>query len=152
MRGEAQGECPACESERIVEIRIRGGDEHYACMDCKVMWEPFAAEDQLDPEEEYASFKVPCDNCAFRKGSPERSDKLKWELLISRFESGGSFVCHKGVPLSFKEGESHDHPKTPDGEFDMTRVRYCRGFLNMERGARAGAIKTARRLREEKRA
>ena len=29
-----------------MEIRIRGGDEHHACMDCKVMWEPFAAEDQ----------------------------------------------------------------------------------------------------------
>ena len=150
MKGEAQGECPVCGSDRVAQFRLRGSDWHHACMDCKAMWEPFKAEDLLDSEDEYSSFKIPCDNCACRKDSPERQDKLKWEALIRRFEAGGTFMCHKGVPLSFKEGESHDHPKTPDGKWDMTRMRVCRGFLNMERGAERKAIRAIERLQERK--
>lgn len=130
-----------------MEIRFPGQSWHHACLECQAMWEPFKAEDLLDPEEEFSSFRVPCDNCAFRGGSPERADKTKWERLVSQFETGHTvFVCHKGVPLSRKEGESHDHPKNADGAWDMDRMRYCRGFLNMEQGAQDKALKTVRIL------
>jgi hypothetical protein len=78
-------------------------------------------------------FREPCDNCAFRAGSPESQDKEEWKKLMEQLRAGGQFFCHKGVPLvTVGEGAraSFEFPKRPDGEWDRDRMRLCRGFLN----------------------
>lgn len=39
-----------------------------------------------------------CKGCAFRVGSPERSDPWKWGDLCDAFSLGGAFLCHEGIP------------------------------------------------------
>ena len=142
MRGA--DECPRCGSSKVAKIRLPGAGWHHGCMEsgCSTLWEPFAVEDLMFAEEEFSSFKTPCNNCAFRKDSPERNDPDKWAALMSQFETGMTvFYCHKGVPLSQEEGESHEHPKNPDGTWDKSRMRMCRGFVNMEHGAARKALR-----------
>ena len=140
--------CPRCGSDRVAQIRLPGAGWHHGCLSCSALWEPFAVEDLVDPDEEFSSFKTPCNNCAFRKDSPERKDPAKWAALLSQFETGMTiFYCHKGVPLSSKDGESHDHPKHPDGSWDKTRMRICRGFANMEHAAARKALRAIEEAR-----
>lgn len=48
-----------------------------------------------------------CETCAFRAGSPERSDPYKWASLVDHFAGGGAFLCHEGIPghQEQREGE-----------------------------------------------
>lgn len=59
-----------------------------------------------------------CGKCAFRRGSPERSDPYGWMRLVeSMSEDGVPFACHESVP---------GHPQE---ERDGTpRWRTCRGY------------------------
>jgi hypothetical protein len=86
-------------------------------------------------------FKEPCDNCAFRPGSPESKDRDGWKALMESLKSGGKFFCHKGVPIkqgkdsSFKSFEYPMRPlKTescgPIEVHDQDSMRMCRGYLN----------------------
>ena len=79
------------------------------CLGCRAVWETLDPADMFDPDDPLSAFKRPCDNCAFRKGSPERADPVKWELLMQRLQLHDTpFVCHKDGPLSDKPDESHD--------------------------------------------
>ena len=54
-----------------------------ACLDCRAVWEPFPPTYARDPV-----CAEPCDNCAFRFGSPEQKDTEGWNYLIEILRSG----------------------------------------------------------------
>lgn len=125
MKGADQ--CPRCASRRWATVVAPSdfyADVLRACANCKTLWEPFEVEELLDPEREpLGAFKQPCNNCAFRKGSPEQ----KTDLLTKIRTGGGAFYCHKGVPI---EPESEHGFEYPGGGTDGRKLRLCRGYLN----------------------
>lgn len=150
MKGADQ--CPTCGKEAGLEFRKIGDPlVRYICAnrECATVWEPFDPADLLD-DEPTSSFKTPCDNCAFRKDSPERQDEEQWALKMESFTTFPPtvFLCHKGVPVSKEDGEAHDYPKKENGEVDLGQSRYCRGWLNLQRGIEDRAMKTVRAIRE----
>ena len=58
-----------------------------------------------------------CGKCAFRRGSPERSDPYGWLALAERLDDGGVFLCHESVL---------GHPQ--EAQDGTPRLRLCRGF------------------------
>lgn len=134
--------CPACGSDRIgrdvLPAHLRsaiGSTELELCLSCKAIWEPFPA----GGIEEDPVCADPCDNCAFRPGSPEQQDREGWRKLIASLdpdpETGiprGRFYCHKAVPIDLTKGPGNFlFPTRPDGQFDEARMRTCSGFLRM---------------------
>lgn len=55
--------------------------------------------DLISPEAEPQTGPTKCCTaCAFRTGSPERSDPYTWMRLLEGWaEGGGPFLCHEGV-------------------------------------------------------
>jgi hypothetical protein len=158
--------CPACRSRSIAVIKATdfppdivkdaGIDcDWHTCLDCKAIWEPFPplyVRDVVCAE--------PCDNCAFRPGSPEQRDPERWaELMVSLKAAGydgqGWFYCHKGTPIDMSKGPGNflfpkrpltidgDPVRNPDGTIkmieDTSRMRTCVGFLRMLWARRAKA-------------
>jgi hypothetical protein len=129
--------CPRCNS-----AELRGpmphpekpqGTLYQACADCLAVWEAIPEGEHFKRDGEQLAFREPCDNCAFRPGSPESQDKPQWRDLMTQLKAGGSFYCHKGVPLvtvGQNSNASFDFPKGTDGKEDMNRMRLCRGYLN----------------------
>lgn len=143
LRGSDQ-QCPKCGSRKITVDRdmVAGGHGPgiAACPNCNVTWEFFSAEQLLDPAP-YSSFKEPCNNCAFRKGSPEQADPYLWMQIKESIEAGAPFYCHKGVPITPNTGHGFAYPQKTitvgcDGTQTTTQVpdtrklRFCRGWLN----------------------
>lgn len=60
-----------------------------------------------------------CAKCAFRSGSPERTDPYAWMRLVEAWtEDGVPFGCHESAP---------GHPgEVQDGS---PRYRLCRGYV-----------------------
>ncbi|MEJ0046984.1 MAG: hypothetical protein WDN04_13345 [Rhodospirillales bacterium] len=113
------------------------------CLVCESVWEAFPALYVDDPV-----CAEPCDNCAFRPGSPEQQDKEKWRALIESLDPNnapehhffaGRFYCHKNVPIDLKAGPGNFlFPKRKvkfqgsETEIaDTRRMRTCSGFLRM---------------------
>jgi hypothetical protein len=94
------------------------------CVTCRAAWEPIPTELIWDPTDPCASLSQPCDNCAFRPGSPEQADTAKWKDMIRQLRAGGTFHCHKGVPLDPAGENGFAYPK------DKSKLRICRGYLN----------------------
>jgi hypothetical protein len=156
--------CPACGSKRIAYVpkgsipsivalaaaTDKDLDVEYgACGKCRALWEafpPLYIEDPVCAE--------PCDNCAFRPGSPEQQDPEKWKALIASLKPEqslghftGKFFCHKGVPIDQATGPGNflfpQKPVLMDGEpvhnpdgtvatiEDTLKMRTCSGFLRM---------------------
>lgn len=130
MKGADQ--CPKCASRRWGEVDQTVASFYAGkirvCANCATAWEPFDPADTIDPTERLASFREPCGNCAFRPGSPEQADTAKWKHIIADLKAGGSFYCHKGVPITPSEGHGFAYPA--DGK-DHRKLRLCRGYLNM---------------------
>ena len=152
--------CPACGSRRIVDMAkadAAGVVAVYAgidcdwqgCRDCKAVWEAFPAVYVRDPV-----CAEPCDNCAFRPGSPEQKDPESWKGLIAKLKPtgdllrDGQFYCHKGIPIDMANGPGNFlFPQTPvlmdgkpvrnpaDGSIvtteDTSKMRACSGWLRM---------------------
>jgi hypothetical protein len=147
--------CPACGSTRIADLPAAKFSpkeidcEWQGCLDCKAVWEAFPAVYARDPV-----CAEPCDNCAFRPGSPEQADAEGWHALIESLKPDqsygmftGVFYCHKGVPIDVAKGLGNflfpQKPVLMDGEpvrqpngtivttEDTTRMRTCSGFLRM---------------------
>lgn len=137
MKGADQ--CPKCASRKWIEPRIADATKFYsidvrACINCHAIWEPFDPADLLDPKHEpLGAFKAPCNNCAFRKGSPEQADPEKWEAMMLSLSFNSSFYCHKGVPISPASEHGFDYPE--DGK-NKRKLRLCRGYLNSIVGPR----------------
>lgn len=119
--------CPSCGSFRtVIEQAPPLAMSHTAtlmgvCVDCRTLWEaypPTWSHDAVEAE--------PCDNCAFRPGSPESQDREAWKSLLTKLRLGREFKCHKGAPLKI------DH-EAGTIEFDegwvRTRGRTCAGFV-----------------------
>lgn len=136
MKGADQ--CPKCGSRRWSDVDQQVTDFYSAklrvCGNCATAWEPFNQSDLLDDDDRYSSFKHPCDNCAFRKGSPEQRDKEGWESKMISMSFGNSFHCHKGVPVSPDSEIGFDYPA------DRNKLRLCRGYLNSIVGPRLNEL------------
>lgn len=145
--------CPACNSRAIVFIPA-GALPHLSvetatCRRCSALWETFP-----DPMIEDPVCAEPCDNCAFRPGSPEQQDKEKWRTFVESLRPKGGddlsvhgrFYCHKNVPIDLSKGPGNFvFPKKPvvlDGKpvlengkpkmiEDQRRMRTCSGYLRM---------------------
>lgn len=132
--------CPACGSSNIMNfpamsIKDETADPCGGCMDCMKAWPMIPAGEDYKRDGEMLAFKEPCDDCAFRAGSPESRDKKAWRSLLSQLKAGGQFYCHKGVPFDLKDSartgaQVYEFPKRPDGQHDQANMRLCRGFLN----------------------
>lgn len=152
--------CPACQSSRLHRIPIAEQGailrkyfscDLETCLDCKAIWEPFPAAGYVeDPV-----CAAPCDNCAFRPGSPEQQDREGWKALLAKLRPDGAenwygdarFYCHKGIPIDMAKGPGNflfpTKPVTMDGKPmhqadgspvtmpDAARMRTCTGFLRM---------------------
>jgi hypothetical protein len=97
------------------------------CANCRTLWEPFEPAQIWDTSNPLCSFREPCNNCAFRPGSDEQKDRESWVKLIGSLKKGGSFYCHKGVPIQPNAEHGFAYPK--DGN-DPKKLRLCRGYLN----------------------
>lgn len=145
LRGSTK-HCPKCASSKLTygpNLKLRGyGPGLAVCRNCETMWEPFEPEQIWDATDPHCSFKEPCNNCAFRPGSPEQADPEKWKTLIDQLKCGASFYCHKGVPI--EAGAEHGFayptrtvaldvegvPRTEKQMSDIKKLRLCRGYLN----------------------
>lgn len=140
VRGQPFGpdlhRCPICFSRRTVvdqapAIALSHVPTLMAlCADCGAVWEAFPpgwSHDVVEGE--------PCDNCAFRQGSPESQDKAAWRSMLAKLRHGGQeFRCHKGAPILITEA-TDDH--LASAEFDEPWVqrhgRTCAGFYRVMR-------------------
>ena len=147
--------CPACGSLRTRDVPENFSsslrDTRYrVCIACASVWEPFPAEGYIEDE----VCAEPCDNCAFRPGSPEQADPVRWKELLESLRPDvdgwfqGRFYCHKQVPIDMTRGPGNflfpQAPITMDdkpvlspstGEpmlhYDISKMRTCSGFLRM---------------------
>lgn len=131
MKGADQ--CPRCGSRRWATVVAPSdfyADALSVCQNpaCRTMWEPFDPAQLLDPEHEpLGAFREPCNNCAFRKGSPEQASGQLLEEIRPKSWNGPRFYCHKGVPISPESEHGFDYP---GGGTDGRKLRLCRGYLN----------------------
>lgn len=143
-------DCPRCDDGgRTIAMKLEHAIMH-GCMECQTIWEPFAVEDLVEPEDPQSSFREMCDNCAFRPDSPERADPIGWANLLETLAAGTPFCCHKGVPIvRGVPGVTHDHPKLPNGSPNISKARFCRGWINYNRSVKKRAHRNLRRLAEQ---
>lgn len=129
--------CPNCKSIRIERTTLPPtGLSHRAtaydlCRECATVWEAYPddwCEDVVGAD--------PCDNCAFRSGSPEQQDPKGWKTLIDALRAGQEFRCHKGAPIKgLFDRKRGTKPDTFEVEFDEDWVqkhgRKCAGFMRL---------------------
>ena len=134
--------CPACGAvEGLIQFPpglLQDADTRYSgCVACRAIWESLPDGEPFLRDGELMPFVEPCDNCAFRAGSPESQDKTRWRKLLAKLKRGGRFYCHKAVPISPHGGFEFPVKRgvqDATGELgpveDEDRMRLCRGFLN----------------------
>ena len=115
FEGDEAGRCGGCGSRRLMQS---SDGQHAFCLDCRRLQEP---ETRDWPE------STMCDNCAFRKGSPERADPYRWAEVSATVESGQLFHCHKGLPVTLSEDRLVATFEAPDPA--KGRVTVCAGWL-----------------------
>lgn len=131
MKGADQ--CPRCASRAWIEPGIASPDGFYSadvrvCRNCRTIWEPFDPAQLRDPRHEpLGAFIHPCNNCAFRKGSPEQRDQQEFARLRASLARGAGFYCHKGVPV--EPASEHGFAYPEEGK-NPRKLRLCRGYLN----------------------
>lgn len=133
------GRCPKCACRKVRRVEQPVTDLYARtleiCVNCGVAWEPLDPVQIWDKSDPHCSFRDPCDNCAFRPGSPEQRDPKRWSELMSGLKGGAQFFCHKGVPLDLDHKTPSDsgfaYPYTADGKPNLKKLRLCRGYLNM---------------------
>lgn len=123
--------CPKCGSDKTMSFKNTAVSYYsrrmQACA-CGAVWEPITPAQLSDPENHLSCLKAPCENCAFRDGSPERSDPDQWEHLLQQVMLNGStFFCHKGVPIRVDETELNVGFEYPE---DPKKLRVCRGYAD----------------------
>lgn len=133
----SHGRCPKCKNTTVKseilpkEVAQGYGPELALCASCGAIWEPIDEGQIWDESDRYCSLSEPCDNCAFRPGSPEMEDKAKWRDLLAKLRAGSRFYCHKGVPIEPDAENGFAYPHKPDGTPNEKRLRLCRGYLNV---------------------
>lgn len=144
LRGSTE-KCPACGSRAVAfdaNLTTAGyGPGLAVCRRCKAIWEAFDPAQIWDKSDPHCSFREPCNNCAFRPGSPEQADIEAWKMLLDKLKCGGSFYCHKGVPIEANAEHWFAYPhRVASVDLDgvkittnipiRTALRLCRGYLN----------------------
>lgn len=132
------GRCPRCGCRKVrrCDMPVDLSRDFYGrtleiCVNCKAAWEPFDPAQIWDATDPMCSFRDPCDNCAFRRGSPEQRNKERWAEIMDGLKSGASFHCHKGVPIDPGGEHGFAYPHDRDGRPIRSKLRLCRGYLNM---------------------
>ena len=121
--------CPRCFGRRTsVQTAPAVGLSHLptlvgVCIDCETTWEAYPPGWKHDAVE-----GEPCDNCAFRQGSPESQEKEAWKSLLAKLRAGQEFKCHKGAPIITDPAASTIEF---DAEWVRRKGRTCVGFLRM---------------------
>lgn len=140
-RGTAR-RCPKCGCTKVATADVSAKDQLRmgieqaygprlsSCSACKTLWEPLPDGCHLDDDGSAFALSEPCDNCAFRKGSPEQQSHEKWQETLQGLRSGGKFYCHKGVPIESGSKHGFAYPTLTDGVLNQKKARLCRGFLN----------------------
>jgi hypothetical protein len=113
--GDEAGRCGGCGSRRMMRDTLF---DHAICLDCRRLQEP---ETRDWPE------ATMCDNCAFRKGSPERADPKRWAEVWATVQTGQIFHCHKGLPVTLHKESLTATFSPPDAA--TGRVTVCAGWL-----------------------
>ena len=134
--------CPNCKSIRVERTTLPATGlsvmetAYDLCRACGTVWEAYPD----DWCEDVVGAK-PCDNCAFRPGSPEQDDPEGWKYLIEILRSGGEFRCHKGSPiLGLIDGKRRADGSVIvefDNEWVQKHGRKCAGFMRMVWAMRA---------------
>lgn len=113
--GDEAGRCGGCGSRSLIVDTTK---MHAICRDCHRLQE---LETRDFPESQM------CDNCAFRKGSPERADPYRWAEILSLVEDGRPFHCHKGLSMRYPaKGDTAFFTPPTAGE-----QKVCAGWLAM---------------------
>lgn len=113
FEGDAAGRCGGCGSRNMLTA---SDGKHSICLKCRRLQEP---------EHRDWPLAQMCDNCAFRKGSPERADPYRWAEMQETLEKGQYFYCHKGLTVTLSEDRetaTFDAPDPKDG-------KVCAGWL-----------------------
>jgi len=117
-------DCPVCGSTSLLTETV-GGTRMEFCLACAAFWEA----ETRTPEK----MAAPCDNCAFRPGSPERRDKEGWQNLLALLMDGSRFYCHKRVPCEVAEND-YRFKVEQDGKGRATNARICMGWVALRLG------------------
>ncbi len=120
--GDEAGRCGGCGSRRLLQTC---DGQHAVCLDCDRLQEP---ERRAWPESKM------CDNCAFRKGSPERADPYRWAELQEVVKAGRPFYCHKGLEMTLHPG-GFGASFAPPGEGE---AKVCAGWVSHRLALLAG--------------
>ncbi len=115
FEGDESGRCGGCGARNMM---VASDGAHAICMDCRRIQEP---ETRDWPEARM------CDNCAFRKGSPERADPYRWAEVSETVAKGQYFHCHKGLPVTLTPDNLSATFSPPDPA--TGRVTICAGWL-----------------------
>lgn len=141
--------CPKCGGTDVkanARVQFRNyGPGMAVCRSCSAIWEYWTEGQTWDPTDPVCSFSEPCNNCAFRKGSPEQRDPAKWAEVRGYVKTDQTFYCHKGVPIESGAEYGFAYPQRQvtvmiDGRpvttdvYDTSKLRICRGWLKA-RGA-----------------
>lgn len=138
--------CPKCFSNKVAtadnQVTRFYSRTIAVCGACGAAWEPVPEDLIWDRSDPASSLRDPCDNCAFRPGSHEQSDKDEWKTMIANLREGAQFYCHKGVPITPSSEHGFAYPKknvtveldgVPSKTIDVPdtkHLRLCRGYLN----------------------
>lgn len=160
LRGSTK-QCPKCGCRKVAHDPTLEQDGYgpglAVCVNCKALWEPFDPEQIWDKSNPYCSLREPCNNCAFRPGSPEQANPDKWKLLLDQLKCGGQFFCHKGVPIEPGAKHGFAYPTrivvvdgiegVPRAELqvsDPKKLRFCRGYLNASRALHRAFVRESK--------
>lgn len=115
FEGDEAGRCGGCGSRRLTVTQLPDKTTlHGYCLECERLQEVEVRDWPLSEM---------CDNCAFRKGSPERADPYRWAEVQATLDSGSAFHCHKGLALDAQSGAF----AAPDPSCGDNKI--CAGWL-----------------------
>lgn len=119
--GDEARRCGGCGSRNLMFGDMPESEvDHAVCMDCGRVQEV---------EHRDWPLSVMCDNCAFRKGSPERADPYRWAQILETLDNEQPFHCHKGLPMSKPAPDGSIQFEAPCAE--KGRVKICAGWFAM---------------------
>ena len=129
FEGDEAGRCGGCGSRKML---LSSDRQHAMCLECARLQEP---------EMRAWSEAEMCDNCAFRKGSPERADPYRWAEITAAVAENRFFHCHKGLAVTLSSDGLTATFSAPDPA--EGRVTVCAGWL-------AARIALCRRAEQQK--
>jgi len=120
FEGDEAMRCGGCGSRNMLQHTTScDGVLHGVCEDCQRFQEVETRDWPL---------KDMCDNCAFRKGSPEQADPYRWAEIMETLQTEQPFHCHKGLNANLNPVTGTITFDAPDP--DEGRVTICAGWFS----------------------